>query len=245
LIARLLGVLVLAAVAAGLAFVAAGRGTAWSPLAVPTTHSGAPQQGARLPAPPHGALLVRRTQLRARPGGRVLRTVATKTSWGSRAMFAVVQRRGRWLGILSPYVRNSRVGWIPADNARLVHEPYTLHVDVSDRMLVVRHEGRLARRVPIAVGRRGVTTPLGRFAITDLLRFRQPGAYGCCALVLTARQPNVPQGWTGGDRIAIHGTPNEAAVGSAVTAGCMRATGEDMRWLIGHMRLGGPVQVRA
>lgn len=37
---------------------------------------------------------------------------------------------------------------------------------------------------------------------------RAASPYGCCVLALTGRQPNVPQGWKGGNRLAIHGTPN-------------------------------------
>lgn len=203
------------------------------------------QREPAVPPGPHGALVLRRTQLRARPGGRVVRTLGTKTVWGSRIVLGVVERREGWLGVLSHHLPNSRVGWIPAASAKLLHEPYTIHVDVSARSLVVRHEGRVARRVAIAVGRRGSTTPLGRFAITDLLRYKSHGAYGCCALALTARQPNIPQGWSGGDRIGIHATPNEASVGAAVTAGCMRAKDPDMRWMLSHIRLGAPVHVRA
>ncbi|MDQ3676756.1 MAG: L,D-transpeptidase [Actinomycetota bacterium] len=194
---------------------------------------------------PHGAIVLRRTQLRTRPGGRVVRTLGTRTVWGSRNVLGVVERREGWIGVLSDRLANSRVGWIPAGSAKLVHEPYTMHIDVSARSLVVRHGGRVARRVKIAVGRPGSTTPLGRFAITDLLRWKGHGAYGCCAMALTARQPNIPQGWSGGDRIGIHGTPNEASVGAAVTAGCMRAKEADMQWMLKHVRLGAPVRVRA
>ncbi|MGH2840135.1 MAG: L,D-transpeptidase [Solirubrobacteraceae bacterium] len=224
-----------------------GSADARSPLDVrPIAPPPAPgHQRTAVPSGPHGAVVLRRTQLRTRPGGRVVRTLGTKTAWGSRNVLGVIERRDGWIGVLSDRLRNSQVGWIPADAATLVHEPYTMHIDVSARSLVVRHGGRIARRVKIAVGRRGSTTPRGRFAITDLLHYKRHGAYGCCALALTARQPNIPQGWSGGDRIGLHGTPNEASVGAAVTAGCMRAKEADMRWLLRHIRLGAPVHVKA
>jgi L,D-transpeptidase catalytic domain len=205
----------------------------------------APAGTQAVPPGPHGAIVLRRTQLRTKPGGRVVRTLGTKTVWGSRNVLGVVERRDGWVGVVSDHLRNSQVGWIPADAVTLVHEPYTIHIDVSEHQLVVRHGARIARRVTIAVGRPGSTTPTGRFSITDLLRYKVPGSYGCCALALTARQPHIPQGWTGGDRIGIHGTPNQATVGTAATAGCMRAKDADIRWLIGHIRLGAPVFVQA
>jgi hypothetical protein len=198
------------------------------------------------PSGPLGARLLRRTQLRERPGGRVVRAVGRLTGYGSERVLAVVERRGRWLGVLSDHVPNSRVAWIPAAGAELLHEPYRLDVDLSARLLTVRHEGRVVRRVRVAIGRADTSTPTGRFAVTDSLRI-SPGspAYGCCALALTGRQPNVPQGWSGGDRVAIHGTTNEATIGTPASSGCMRAADGDMRWLLRRITLGAPVRIRA
>jgi len=195
---------------------------------------------------PVSARLLRPVQLLERPGGRVVRTLGPRTGYGSRRILAVVARRPGWLGVLSQYMPNSRAGWIPAAAAELRFEPYTLHVDLSARELVVRRERRALRRITVAIGRSGSTTPTGRFAVTDALRMRRAGGpYGCCALALTGRQPNIPQGWTGGDRIAIHGTPNEATIGTSATSGCLRASNRDMRWLMARVPLGAPVQVRA
>jgi lipoprotein-anchoring transpeptidase ErfK/SrfK len=203
-------------------------------------------QPAPPPRPPFGAQLARRTQLRASPGGRVIATLGMRTEYGSSRVLSVVRRSAGWLGVLSERVGNSRVGWIPARSATLLHEPYTLHVDLSARRLVVRHERRVVRRIVVAVGRAGVTTPTGRFAVTDRLRIEgSRGPYGCCALALTGRQPNVPQGWSGGDRIAIHGTSKESSVGTAASSGCLRARERDMRWLLARIPDGAPVRIRA
>ncbi|MEA2219832.1 MAG: hypothetical protein QOJ35_2458 [Solirubrobacteraceae bacterium] len=198
------------------------------------------------PAPPFGARVVRRTQLRTRPGGRVVRSVGTTTGYGSPRVLAVVARRGPWLGVLSDHVANSRVAWIPAGSVQLLHEPFRLDVDLSARRIVVRREGRVVRRVRIAIGLPATPTPTGRFAVTDALQIgRGYPQYGCCALALTARQPDVPQGWSGGDRIAIHGTTNERTIGGPASFGCMRARNADMRWLLLHVTLGAQVRIRA
>jgi hypothetical protein len=214
-----------------------------------------PPRGAPRPAPqpgvdrrgPIGAQLLRRTQLRDRPGGRVVRPLGRHTGYGSERVLWVVARRGPWLAVVSEHMPNSRAGWIPADSATLLFEPYTLHIDLSERKLVVRHEGRAVRRVTVAIGRPEASTPTGRFAVTDLLRVGGGGhgAYGCCALALTGRQPHVPQGWGGGDRIAIHGTTNETTLGTAASSGCVRAADRDMRWLLARIPLGAPGRIRA
>jgi hypothetical protein len=205
-----------------------------------------PQPANRPVRGPYGAQLVRRTQLRSRAGGRVVRSLGTRTGFGSARVLAVVARRGRWLAVLTNHLPNARAGWIPVDSATLLHEPYTLHVDLSERELVVHHEGRAVRRITVAVGRPGTSTPIGHFAVTDLLRIAGGhSAYGCCALALTARQPNVPQGWIGGDRIAIHGTANTSSLGTPASSGCLRAGDRDIRWLLARIPLGAPVRIRA
>ena len=216
------------------------------PERAPSTQS--PRRVVRVPPTrdPVGARLLRRVQLRERPGGRVVRTLGRRTGYDSQRILAVVARRRGWLGVLSDHMPNSRAGWIPAASAKLVSEPYTLQVDLSDRELLVRRRRHAVRRIAVAIGRRGSRTPTGRFAITDALRMGGPrGPYGCCALALTGRQPNLPRGWNGGDRIAIHGTASESLLGTAVSAGCLRASNRDMRWLMARKLLGATVRIRA
>ncbi len=202
------------------------------------------------PAPgrrwPLGARLTRSVQLREGPGGRVVRALHPSTGYGSDRVLAVVARRPGWLGVLSHYMPNSRAGWIPDDAAQLRYEPYMIHVDLSDLRLVVRRQGSVVRRVRVAIGRPGHETPIGRYAITDALKVAGAGSpYGCCALALTGRQPNVPAGWTGGDRIAIHGTNKEDSLGTPASSGCLRASDADMRWMMKHVTVGVQVRIQA
>ena len=52
-------------------------------------------------------------------------------------------------------------------------------------------------------------------------------------------------GWPGGDRLAIHATPDATSVGRAASLGCMRAHTRDARALMRTVPLGAPVFVRA
>lgn len=247
-------VLAVALVAGGGLLLAAAGGGGAQHVARPAPSVQAPQEVSRTPKQrpsqnrqwPLGARVVRRVQLRESPGGRVVRVLGTSTGYGSDRVLAVVARRPGWLGVLSHYMPNSRAGWIPADGAKLVYQPYTIHVDLSDLRLVVRRHGKIVRRVKVAVGRPGHGTPTGRYAITDTLRVSDGGGpYGCCALALTGRQPNLPPGWRGGDRIAIHGTNSEDSLGTAASAGCLRASDADMRWLMKRVPVGAQVRIRA
>jgi lipoprotein-anchoring transpeptidase ErfK/SrfK len=70
------------------------------------------------------------------------------------------------------------------------------------------------------------------------------GPYGCCIIPLSARQPNLPAGWAGGDRIAIHGTTRPETIGQAASNGCLRASDADLRVLMRDVPIGAPVFIR-
>jgi hypothetical protein len=225
--------------------------------AAPTTSSDAPssfvvERGApkKHEAGPKGryktARLLVRTTLRAAPGGRVVARIGRTTEFGSHRVLAVTGRRGGWLRVIAAERKNGRTGWIRARAARLGATDVSIKVDRSARRLVLRRGDRVLRRMPIAVGRAGNETPLGRFAVTDLLRTgRADSPYGCCALALSGHQTKLVPGWPGGDRLAIHGTPNPETVGTEASLGCMRAYTPDIKALMRRVPLGAPVFIRA
>jgi hypothetical protein len=186
------------------------------------------------------------TELRAAPGGRALHRVGRRTEFGSPRVLAVTGRRGGWLRVLASERPNGRVGWIPAARARLASTDWSIHVDRSARRLTLRRGSREVRSFPVAVGRPGTETPTGRFAITDKLHPDDPASpYGCCALALSGHQTKLIAGWPGGDRLAIHATPQLWSVGRAASLGCMRARPADVRRLMRTVPVGTPVFIRA
>ena len=111
-------------------------------------------------------------------------------------------------------------------------------------MLTVLHNGKAVERYTIAVGAPTSPTPTGRFAVTDRLTTGDPqGPYGCCILALSALAPHAIQGWSGGNRIAIHSTPETSSIGQPVSHGCMRLTLAEGRWLLDHIPLGTPTVI--
>lgn len=192
------------------------------------------------------ARLRRPTRLRSAPDGRVLARLRLRTEFGSPRVLGVVRRRGAWLQVVATELPNGRRGWIRAADARLGSTDWSLHADRSARRLVVRRDGRRVDALAVAVGRPGTPTPLGRFTVTDELRPSRPDSpYGCCILALSGRQTRLVEGWPGGDRLAIHATPQLETVGEAASLGCLRARPEDMRALMRRVPLGTPVFVRA
>jgi lipoprotein-anchoring transpeptidase ErfK/SrfK len=178
----------------------------------------------------------------------VLARVGATTQFGStRALGVLTTRRGRWLAVTEAGVGNNRVVWVDARGGGLRYERTRLElvVDRSDRTLTVQRGTTVLRRVDVGVGRAGSETPTGRFAVTDKLNGSAYSAsYGCCILALSAIQPNLPAGWSGGNRIAIHGTLSASDFGRAVSAGCVHASDADLRYLMRSVPLGTPVVIR-
>jgi hypothetical protein len=173
--------------------------------------------------------------------------IGSTTEFGSRRVLAVAARRRDWLGVVATERPNNRLGWVRRDNAglKLRRTGWSLHADLSDRTLTLRQDGRRVHRLTVAIGRPGSETPTGRFAVTDKLSGSSYGPYyGCCILALSGHQPKTPPGWTGGNGLAIHGTDAPSSIGTAASAGCMRASDADLRRLMDKVPLGTTVFTR-
>ncbi|HSI81362.1 MAG TPA: L,D-transpeptidase [Solirubrobacterales bacterium] len=229
------------------------------PAPIAATASPAPADRARrdrhrlrLAAPKraHPIVWVRRREriaVRTEPGsGKLAEVLERKTDFGSPTVLGVVRRFKRWVGVSVPSLPNDELGWIRLDSRRLrsgwVRE--SIVVDRSERRAVLRRGGRPVRSFKVSVGAPGSETPPGRFAVTDTFRGGLNPAYGCCALALSAIQPNLPSGWLGGNRIAIHGNGVGGPLGAEVSSGCVRAADEDVDALVDAVPLGTPVFIR-
>jgi lipoprotein-anchoring transpeptidase ErfK/SrfK len=226
-----------------------GGATQAAPVAEPPPFTPA-QVEAAAPAPPEGRYLLARvlapTELRLAPGGRPVARLGVRTEFGSPRVLAVTARRAGWLEVIAPERPNGRPGWIPERRVRLDATDFSVHIDRSARRLILRRAGRAVRGFPVAVGRPGTPTPTGRFAITDKLH--PDGAdspYGCCALALSGHQTRLLPGWPGGDRLAIHATPQVETVGTRASLGCLRGHERDVRVLMRVVPVGAPVFVTA
>jgi hypothetical protein len=192
------------------------------------------------------AFVNRPTTLYREPGGRARIRLSAKTEWGSDRVLGVVLRRGDWIAVQAPELGNSELAWMPAKSARLDCVTWSIHADLSRRMLSVRRDDQVVRRFRIAIGRRENPTPRGRFSVTDKLRVTDSGSpYGCCVLALTGHQTRLPAAWPGGDRLAIHATKELSSLGKPASLGCLRITSVQARWLIKTIPLGAPLFVRA
>jgi lipoprotein-anchoring transpeptidase ErfK/SrfK len=175
----------------------------------------------------------------------VLAKIGARTEFGSPQTLAVVAGHEAWVGVLSPALENSQVGWVQARQVKLLERPLKLDVDLSERRLTLRSVDGVVRRVRIAIGAADTPTPPGDFYVTDKLAGPDFGPYyGCCILALSGRQPNLPEGWSGGDRLAIHGS-RTPTWGKAVSNGCLHAEEADLRYLMRTVPLGTVVMIHA
>jgi lipoprotein-anchoring transpeptidase ErfK/SrfK len=185
--------------------------------------------------------------VRSRPGSRVIGRLDDRTEFGSRQVLSAVTTRGPWLGVASSARTDGRLGWVDGRSSalRLTAAEVSIQADLSRRRVELRSGNRLLARARVTVGRPGSSTPTGRFAVTDKLNGRDMSPYyGCCILALSGTQPNLPAGWSGGDRLAIHGTDDPGSIGTASSAGCLRARESDIKRLMRRVPHGTPVEIR-
>lgn len=187
------------------------------------------------------------TPLYDKPEGKVKVRIPGRTQWRSPRVLGIVDQQDDWLAVLAPELRNGEVGWIRESEVdRLDAVTWSVRADLSRRTVVVRRGSEVVRRFRVGVGRAGHSTPTGRFAVTDKLRVSdERSPYGCCVVALTGHQTRLPEGWPGGDRLAIHATNDQGGLGRAVSLGCLRAQPTMARWLMETVPLGTPVFIRS
>jgi hypothetical protein len=181
--------------------------------------------------------------IRSTPNGPVVARVSSRTEFGSPQTFAVTRvLPGRRYRVVSTLLPNGRTGWIDAapGTFTLSRARVTLEIDLSAGLLRVHRGARLVKTMRVGTGSNTTPTPTGRFAVTDELDGAADSpVYGCCILALSAHQTHLPNGWTGGNRIAIHG----GSTAGAVSNGCLHAPASALRYLMRSVPLGARVVI--
>ena len=104
---------------------------------------------------------------------------------------------------------------------------------------------------PIAVGRKGLETPVGQFRVEEMIE--NPEFLKMASGIVVKRIPPGPtnplgERWIGfahgdGWTIGIHGTPNPELLGRAVSHGCVRMRNADVIAVYERVQIGTPVHV--
>jgi hypothetical protein len=162
-----------------------------------------------------------------RPGGRPIARLPV-TQLGSPTWVPVVGRSGAWIQVLLPSKPNQATGWLSTvrGGLRTARTPYLVKVDVPERRLTLLRSGRPIGRWTVAVGAPRTPTPLGR---TFLLALLQPAQRTPSPLLVHSATLDTFGGGPG--TVALHGWPDPAAFGRAVTHGCVRVPDAALREL--------------
>jgi hypothetical protein len=188
---------------------------------------------------------------RSRPeGGRVVARFSDLDLNGFPTVFGVLGARvdatcrAAWYRVQLPLMPNGTAGWVPAAAVRVYRVRSRVVVDLSARRLVAYRGGRAVLAARVAVGSAASPTPVGRFFVNERFVLRDPnGPFGAAALGLSAHS-DVLRDWPQGGPIALHGTDEPWAIGSAVSNGCVRLANSAMRRLVALVPAGTPVLIR-
>ncbi|MEH2258768.1 L,D-transpeptidase [Nostoc sp.] len=118
----------------------------------------------------------------------------------------------------------------------------------SMRKLYVYKGDSLQATYPVAVGKPGWETPIGKFKVIEMLKNPDWTHPQTGKLVLPGVNNPLGERWiafwnVGREYIGFHGTPDRTSVGKAVSHGCVRMYNKDARELYEMVKLGTPVLV--
>ena len=211
-------------------------------IAAPTRTGGATLAG-----------IVDPTWARARAGrGARVWFVGLATAWSGEPQVLLVlgsgEYRGRhWLRVLLPIRPDGTSGWIPRNDAVLIHTASWIAVDTTARTVSIYRHGKLLHRFAAVIGKPTTPTPDGLAAIYEIDRQPDPSGFlGPWALPLTVFS-NVLFNFGGGPgQVAIHGRGGASLIdplGSAASHGCIRIDNGPISWMASHLSRGTPVEI--
>ena len=135
------------------------------------------------------------------------------------------------------------------ENNEVIEIPLRLEISLSKRRLSVFQGEELLHRYPVAVGRSGWETPVGKFKVLQKIHkpdWKNPFNGD----IIPGGDPENPLGhywigfWSDGkNAIGLHGTPNPKSVGRAASHGCVRMYNKDIEELFPKVKSGTPVIV--
>ena len=198
-----------------------------------------------------GALAWEKVAVRSAPSrtARVVTTLAQfRPDFHPRTVLALETRRGRsgepaWYRITVPGRPNGRTGWIPAAAADVKPVDRWLVIYRGARKFELYVDGALRRTGPVAVGARGMETPIGLFFVQSRFVPRKYPILGAFAFETSGYSKL--SDWPGGGVVGVHGTNAPWLMGQAVSHGCVRLRNSDILVLRKLVSVGTPVKIVA
>ncbi len=200
------------------------------------------------------AKIVATALVRDRPAGAPLWRAGTRTAWAGGPQWLLVlgcradAASGRsWLRVALPIRPNGASGWISIDRVLLRRSPFRVVVSTSRTTLTVLRSGVPVRRARVVVGAPSTPSPLGLFAIAEIVPQPAPdGFLGPWVIHLTGHSAVLENFGGGPGRVALHGRGGASLrdpLGSARSHGCVRIDNRLVSWLARSVPPGSPVQI--
>lgn len=178
----------------------------------------------------------------ARPGGPPVATLPT-TELGSPTWVPVVQSQPAWDRILLPTRPNRSTGWIYLPNGGLstAYSAYRIRINLAAYRLTVLDAGRSLGSWTIAEGAADTPTPTGRTFLLASLAPDHP-TYSPLILPLGVHSDTLSSFGGGPGTVGLHGWPDAAIFGRAVSHGCVRVPAAALR-VLSRVPLGSSVVI--
>ena len=191
-----------------------------------------------------GAVVVRSAP---RPDAPVVRTLSQfRPDFRPRWVMAVGSRAGAdgepaWYQITLPGRPNGQRGWVPAGSVSLRPVDRWLVIYRDSRRFELYVDRKVRRSGPVAIGARGMETPIGLFYVQSRFTPRAYPILGAYAFETSGYSKL--SDWPGGGVVGVHGTNSPALIGQAVSHGCVRLHNADVLALRALVRPGTPVKI--
>lgn len=152
-----------------------------------------------------------------------------------------------WVRVQLALRPNGTTAWIPRSDVRLTATRYLIRVDLSARRLDLLRDGRRVARYDAGIGMPQYPTPVGRFAVEDMMESLPSWRpkYGGYVFTITGYS-DVLTAFEGGEgQSAIHGSGRLGKVGRAASFGCVVLTDTALKDLFRRIQPGTPVEITA
>ena len=178
----------------------------------------------------------------AYPGGKPV-AVLPASELSSPTWVPVVQSRPGWDRVLLPSRPNRSTGWIFLGGSGLqtAYSAYRIKIDVAAYRLTVLDGGRRLGSWTVAVGAPGTPTPTGRTFLLASVAPEHP-TYSPLILPLGVHSHTLSKFGGGPGTVGLHGWPDPAVFGHAVSHGCVRVPSAALR-ILSRIPLGSPVAI--
>ncbi len=171
--------------------------------------------------------------------------ITIKSPKKSRLLFTVIRAEGDSFYVNLPSRPNGSKGYVrKADVTAGFENPYRILISLTDKRMSAYKGDILIRSTKIAIGAAATPTPTGEFYTywTRRPKVGQRG-YGVFIIGLSGFSDVFKKYGAGDGRIGLHGTYDEAVLGSPASAGCVRMSNADITFLKETIFPGTPVVI--